>query len=257
MFSKFNILSQSSCSKPAHRATLRGGGGKTLLGACKRFGFTLAEVLITLGIIGVVAAMTIPNLITNYQNKAKISKLKKMYSTMQQVVRRSVEENAGIPSIVGITSLDDRLEYVKTYFGQYLNVAIYCRGLDSKMSQCKYPDNSIKDLAGVPSFSPSQHVGIVLNDGSQFLFRFSYDDILRICYDVNGVKLPNKYGIDIFVMEYNLSNEELYPNGYYVFSSEDHSVLKRKRTKEELESNCIANGSYCLAFIMANNWQDK
>ena len=36
--------------------------------------FTLAEILITLGIIGVVAAMTIPTLITNYQKKQTVTK---------------------------------------------------------------------------------------------------------------------------------------------------------------------------------------
>ena len=40
-------------------------------------GFTLAEVLITLGIIGVVAAATIPSLITAYQKRATESQLKK------------------------------------------------------------------------------------------------------------------------------------------------------------------------------------
>ena len=42
-------------------------------------GFTLAEVLITLGIIGVVAAMTIPNLIAKYQKEQTVVKLKKHY----------------------------------------------------------------------------------------------------------------------------------------------------------------------------------
>lgn len=48
-------------------------------------GFTLAEVLITLGIIGVVAALTIPALIKKYQEIVTIEKLKKVYTTMAQV----------------------------------------------------------------------------------------------------------------------------------------------------------------------------
>ena len=42
--------------------------------------FTLAEILITLGIIGVVAAMTIPTLVANYRTKALKSGFKKSYS---------------------------------------------------------------------------------------------------------------------------------------------------------------------------------
>lgn len=50
----------------------------------KRFGFTLAEVLITLGIIGVVAAMTIPNLIANTNGAKFRSQFKKSISTLSQ-----------------------------------------------------------------------------------------------------------------------------------------------------------------------------
>ena len=46
--------------------------------------FTLAEVLITLGIIGIVAALTLPNLIANYKNKIIAKQLQKTYSTLSQ-----------------------------------------------------------------------------------------------------------------------------------------------------------------------------
>ena len=48
----------------------------------KRFGFTLAEVLITLGIVGIVAAMTVPTLINNYKEKVRVNKLKKSYAVL-------------------------------------------------------------------------------------------------------------------------------------------------------------------------------
>lgn len=49
-----------------------------------RFGFTLAEVLITLGIIGVVAAMTIPTLVGNYKYMVLQTQFKKAYSDLNQ-----------------------------------------------------------------------------------------------------------------------------------------------------------------------------
>ena len=55
----------------------------------KRFGFTLAEVLITLGIIGVVAAMTIPTLISNTKGAQYRSQFKKTLSTLNQAARMS------------------------------------------------------------------------------------------------------------------------------------------------------------------------
>ncbi len=50
----------------------------------KNLGFTLAEALITLGIIGVVAAMTVPVLISNTNGAKYRSQLKKTYSTLNQ-----------------------------------------------------------------------------------------------------------------------------------------------------------------------------
>lgn len=58
----------------------------------KRFAFTLAEVLITLGIIGVVAAMTLPVLIENHQKKVVASKLAKFYSIMSQAAYSWADE---------------------------------------------------------------------------------------------------------------------------------------------------------------------
>ena len=65
-----------------------------ILNKCKvnHTGFTLAEVLITLGIIGVVAAMTIPTLINNYKEKVIVYKLPEIYSILDQAYKMSVEE---------------------------------------------------------------------------------------------------------------------------------------------------------------------
>ncbi len=54
----------------------------------KKFGFTLAEVLITLAIVGVVAALTIPTLIEKHQKKVVEARLKKFYSVMHQAIKK-------------------------------------------------------------------------------------------------------------------------------------------------------------------------
>ena len=59
----------------------------------KNFGFTLAEILITLGIIGIVAALTAPQLVSNYQKKVVPIRLKKMYKTLWNAIYMAEEEN--------------------------------------------------------------------------------------------------------------------------------------------------------------------
>ncbi len=56
-------------------------------------GFTFAEVLITLGVIGIVAALTLPSVIQNYQKKVTVERLKKTYSTLAQAIQMSVKDN--------------------------------------------------------------------------------------------------------------------------------------------------------------------
>ncbi len=70
----------------------------------KFLGFTLAEVLITLGIIGVVAALTMPSLITNYQKKATAKKLARFYSTMSQAILRWEQDEGLAPEDIKFSS---------------------------------------------------------------------------------------------------------------------------------------------------------
>jgi len=78
----------------------------------RRIGFTLSEVLITLGIIGVIAAMTIPTLIQKQQEKTTVVALKKAYSTLSQAYTLAVAENGtpdtwtSNPSGTGAASVD-------------------------------------------------------------------------------------------------------------------------------------------------------
>ena len=60
----------------------------------KKFGFTLAEVLITLAIIGIVAALTIPTVVANYNKHAQYTAFMKMYNTLSNAFSLASAESS-------------------------------------------------------------------------------------------------------------------------------------------------------------------
>ena len=89
--------------------------------------FTLAEVLITLGIIGIVAALTIPTLIQNHKKSVVVSKLKKISSTIGQSYNSATAELGYEPSNEGINlkakDSDSALKVFNKIYTPYLNGA--------------------------------------------------------------------------------------------------------------------------------------
>lgn len=79
-----------------------------------RKGFTLAEVLITLGIIGVVAALTIPNLVSKYQEKQTVTRFKWVYSTLANAFTMAIAEN-GRPENWKLDEPKDLAEILSKY----------------------------------------------------------------------------------------------------------------------------------------------
>ena len=96
-FKAFTLAEGASHREPAFRLSIEKKGGKFSNLMCTKHialpAFTLAEVLITLGIIGVVAALTLPTLIHNHNKKVIETRLKKFYSSMNQAILLSEVEN--------------------------------------------------------------------------------------------------------------------------------------------------------------------
>ncbi len=114
----------------------------------KKSGFTLAEVLITLGIIGVVAALTMPTIIANYQKEKLISNLKRTYSILGQALVQSQYENGEIKN----------WDYGTSYTPQ--SVSVFAKRY--VLPYLKYQEDGIK----------SNRYYIRLNDGSGFMILF-------------------------------------------------------------------------------------
>ncbi len=90
----------------------------------KRFAFTLAEVLITLGIIGIIAALTIPGLIAGWQKKVVVNKLKHSYSVLSNALLQASQVH-GDPTEWDWgdnNSLENCKRMVHSYVTPYMNI---------------------------------------------------------------------------------------------------------------------------------------
>ena len=94
----------------------------------KKVAFTLAEVLITLGIIGVVAAMTIPTLMTDYRKETTAARVKKFYSVINNAVMFAAAEHgdvSGWMSAPANLDYNENLNFVQTYLMPYIKYTRY------------------------------------------------------------------------------------------------------------------------------------
>jgi prepilin-type N-terminal cleavage/methylation domain-containing protein len=188
-----------------------------------RKGFTLAEVLITLTIIGIVASLTIPSLVNNVQDAQYKTAWKKAYSTLTQVTQRIVADYGSL-SICPYDGTYSARNCMRNAFLQYLN---YTRSCDESNTNLCFHLNSdgSKYLNGDPvtglwGNSPSA----VLSDGTLLRFAVSSSycsssdvNCGYIYIDTNGFNAPNIIGKDIF--QVLITQNTIKPNGYNVDSA--------------------------------------
>ena len=181
--------------------------------------FTLAEVLITLGIIGVVAAMTMPTLINNINNKANINKLKREYSLFQQAFQQIAADN-DLEFKNAVADCPDSTKHacLKDIFKSKLKTVADCDSNDGdNLGKCFVQDKDAKKLNGeaVPLsagyFNQNTTSGLVLDDGASAAIWLDAMDctnalssVKQRCgwfvIDVNGPqKRPNTWGKDLFL----------------------------------------------------------
>ena len=177
--------------------------------------FTLAEVLITLVIIGVIAAITIPTLINKTQNQEFVSKLKKTYSTLAQATNLIIAEEGTPKASVGGWASSQ--ENIYSMYRKHLLNAKEC----GSEAGC-FRNGTIKYLNGNNYGDFDNGGGLILSDGTQVQFEYmssacsstyygSSNRCAMIWVDLNGEKKPNQMGRDIF--RFALKEKGLYPSG--------------------------------------------
>ncbi len=215
-----------------------------------RLGFTLAEVLITLGIIGIVAALTMPNLIASHKKQVWVAQLRKTVSTLEQGFQK-MRADAG-----GVDSLEDTEPFV-----QLSTDSVDCSNsnLEQASQLCQnFFKNDLKkyfniiDYAIAPNdykFTNLSNTGtnnmrgatmLVLNDNAMMSMMIGNgvgNSLGVIEMDVNGFKAPNKYGYDVFL--FDLRND---------------GILVDSGNPEDCKEGQL-EGQGCYNYLAQNGWK--
>ena len=192
----------------------------------RRVAFTLAEVLITLGIIGIVSAMTIPTLVKNYQQMLLVTRFKKEYSTLSQAYKLALLDFGPTPPRCGYYEVNGPTSGPMTYadcaiYGplviKRLHVVKKCMG-NSLRDGCNpgykgqddvlreknpdTPEEEIEQLANTLYTTEKMNDTVsmyMLKDGSTIMYsESSHYGARNFLLDINGLEGPNKWGYDLF-----------------------------------------------------------
>ena len=198
----------------------------------KSFAFTLAEVLITLGIIGVVAAMTLPSLITKYKEKELVTSYLRVYSILENAYRRVQGEYGTFENWSGATitsnqndgkldsTLSDRKKLYEYMIKPYIEVNEVFLPKNSNWDNIGtrncWPEKS-KYLDGTPYSSNSNgeytvRPAVSLKSGECIVLAYNFGDFM---VDLNSKKGPNVVGKDQFIFSFDVTKPERIKPGYY------------------------------------------
>lgn len=213
-----------------------------------KLAFTLAEVVIVIGIIGIIAEITIPTLIVDTKEKATVVGLKKVYSCLLNGYERAVLEDGQVKdwNITGTSSQKATALFAK--FSPYLNIAKDCGTSGGCFASAYYRLNGTADPTGATFNTSSSFATAKLADGSIILFWASGVNAINILVDTNGDKAPNTYGRDTFWFELS----SIYPlRPYHGWTSRVDSDATSICDITDAGASAL-NGRGCTAWVLSN-----
>ena len=233
----------------------------------KKLAFTLAEVLITLAIIGVVAAMTMPTLIQHFQKKSLETQTQRFYSMMSQAVKQymadyGVDDLRHTPLSSDNYEEDDgqspeAIDSIRDFVTKYLKVVKEC---DHDANDCFAPEYQLWD-GNKPNYNFITEANgrrfrdYVLADGSVIRIGYYYwEGPIDLYVDLNGKKGPNRVGYDLWSMSiyYDgvIDESMIYPEAY---RDGKNSAQEQRENRFE---DCTG-GQYggCFGHFLNNNFK--
>jgi len=229
----------------------------------------LAEVLITLAIIGVIAAITIPSIVANHQKKTLETQFAKAYRTLQQATSLAIAEHGSMDTWdwSDADTNEKKEEFVKKYLVPYMNVVKFCPSEKPQAGMC-FPDEPILNLNGTNhgnlGAKTHKQVQMVLADGANITLQiypncFAQQSFcMSLCMDSNGFKKPNVYGYDYHCYRYFPQTGEIAPRNLHIDGTYDEQTGRfEKRDYETISQKCKdeKDGYYCAAKIIMDGFK--
>ncbi len=230
--------------------------------------FTLAEVLITLGIIGTVAAITMPVINQKIREMQTVNRLKQSYSILSQAYERAVQDY-GTPDNWDLANSEDKTSSDKLMekFQPYLKTTKICKssetgclknvnyvGLDGKQNAGNLDsnNNSKARLANGTIIMPwVWDANCSLTEGTSIQMKNVCGNIM---VDVNGTKEPNQYGVDTFFIY--ITKYGLVPHGVAADTSGYSFKINCKDKSIGYVSGWSTNGMGCAGWVIYNGNMD-
>lgn len=241
--------------------------------------FTMAEVLITLGIIGIIAAMTLPSLIANHRRQVTLTKVKQTYTILNNALERAkVDYDTDVTRWYMPNSgkqLVKSMFFVETYILPYLQSPMYCKD-EAKAPYCVYKfreltgnDYFIRGLNGEQSgtmfyLNNGASVQVTVGPISSPAIGVPGDESINrvlITFDIDGPKGFNRNGYDIFEIELGgkegpLKGNKADKNRFlpYLYDYSKPCSYYVSEVNHACNKDVTYPGGMCLAYIVCNGW---
>lgn len=211
--------------------------------------FTLAEVLITLGVLGIISAITLPTIITNYQKKRVETQLFGFYSKINQAIRLSSVDNGDIEGWITQRnySYEEHIDFLNQYIFPYMKYLGYekCYTTSGQLGVCI----SLID-GGLMWFS-------VDNNGGDIVYVVDYNEGIAAFRSNTELKnKPHKVFQFQFAKKRYMSSEDIKSTTFV-----EPYILDWDGSKDGLRRGtwaCVkgcTNCGYCAKLIQLNSWK--
>ncbi len=237
------------------------------------WGFSLAELLIALAIVGIIAAVTIPGVVTNYNQKAMLTQLQKNYVELQETLlmlktenyhkglegsilnnkgSKSVEETAGkfLKDYYKITQ-DCNTDTQPCFAEQYADI----NSVTYTDFSCEGYSVNVASGAAICIIPAEIFSAISIDTSTLEPSKVDVKNPAVVYIDVNGTKEPNIGGRDMFT--FNIYNDYSIDEVDVNKSDSESSTSPEDERNNLYNSNCLTSnvGKGCFGKILNDNWQ--